>query len=524
MMLRLRPTGRDGTDGEDGVSLIETMIAILVLSVGVLALASSAFASLTANGDARNRQLATDAMTAALESARAHDYDDLSMATGDIDADADPYLETDGAGDPIFDHDGDGTDPAEKLITDAAGPISPYIVQEEQRTIRTYVTWFDNPDVAGSMDSKRVTVVTTYDAGGTTRELRESTVVAKANRGLAAPDFEVAPAELAVTEQADQTVCFDHSLINDGEQDKHSFTVDGWTDFGDHVVGPSGWEARAYVDGLQMTDTSGDLRPDSAVFLPRGGTLPLQVCYDVPADLSEGTSHTWTAEFYSSLDPTVMRSITNTVVVGAPGSGTPSGTTHPGFLLRYDADNAVDRTFVMNSGDIVRTSLTDYDVNGQDSDGLPGWMLNRAGENSENATRWDWQYTGNGNVKLDGTATLEYYSAWRDALLSGSTTSVHLEYEFKLQVLNTAQTVKRTLATEVDSYDHEVGGWENRTLTFNFSSLGQPDKTIARDEYLRLEVRCLGVTGEQDCHMAFDALVDGGPTYSSALDVPGASS
>lgn len=513
---------RQRCDDAAGVSLVEMLVAIIVLSVGILALASAAFATLSANGDARNRQLATDAMTAAIESARAESWDDLAMDTADIDVAADPNLST-VSGEPVFDHDGSGPDPAEVLIHEAGGTISPYITQDETRTIRTYVTWFD-PDGTGTTDSKRVTVVATYAASGTTRELRESTVVAEANRGLAAPDFTVAPDELTVTEQAGQTVCFEHSLINDGEQDKHSFTIDGWDDFVDRVEDPlSDWVARAFVDGLQMTDTSGDLQPDSAVFLPRGGSLPLEICYDVPAGLAEGSSHAWTAEFTSALDPTVVRTVTNTLVVGAPGSGPSTGSTHPGFLLRYNPDHAAGRTFVMNSGDILRTALSDYDVGGLDADALPGWKLKAAGNNPENHTRWDWQYTGNGNATLDGTATLRFYSASTDALQSDPPASFTLDYELELQVLDTAQQFKRTLVTTTDIYSHTDSGWVLRTVPFDFSTLSQTDKKLKPDEYLRLVVNCRGGSSS-NCHMAFDALVDGGPTYSSALDVPGASS
>lgn len=503
-------------DDDAGVSLVEMMVAVLVLSVGIIALAGSAFAALTANGDARNRQLAVDAMTGAIETTRSIAFDDLTMDEDDVSSSAstDPYVTVSG-GEFLFDHDGDEADPAEPLVVESDGELPQYIILDDGRTVRTYVTWLD-----GAQVSKRVTVVVTYDAGGTTRELRESTVIAEANRGLAAPDFTVAPPDRTITEEAGREVCFPHALINEGERDKHDFTVQGWVDDLDDVLGPTigsdRWVARADIEGQPMVDSSGDLRPDSPVFLERGGELALDVCYDIPEDATEGDSFTWTIELSSALDPSVVRQTTNTVVIGPPGSGPSTGAAHPGFVLRFEPDADPERTFVMDNGDILDTELTDYD-----GDGLDGWRLKTAGANPENLTRWDWQHTGGNAADLDGFATLRFYSASPSALQDDPPTAGDVSYEIELQILNTQQKVQRSLDATTHTYEHDQPGWMLQTVQFDFSDLNQSHRSIGKNQYLRLEVRCGGTTGFENCHMAFDALIDGGPEYGSALDVPG---
>lgn len=521
-------------DGEDGLSLVEMMIAILVIAVAIMALMSVSLVSLVSTREARDRQQATDAASSALEIARSYSYDETALTAAQVNPATDPFLTVVG-GKAHFDHDGSGPEPSEPVIVQPTGSVTREQTVDRY-TVYTYVTWFD-PDGTGAQGSRRVTTIVRWDdeQAGELNEVRESTVVAEANRGLAAPKFAVSPDAFTVTEQAGQILCFDHSLINQGERDKHDFRISslGWVGGVNQVIGPASWKAHATLATPpaapeQFTDQNSDLRPDSTMFLERRATLPLQVCYDIPAGIANGTTFSWTAEFRSAFDSTVTRTVTHNITIGTPagGGGPPppgGGSTHPGLFMKYTSADSGARTFALNTDVPTRASLPNYDVPANDGDGLPGWKLEKGSlDNNKNRSRWDWQYTGNGNVTLNGQATMRFYSAWSDALKSGKTDPKKVEYRIQVQVLNSSKNVLRTLTTKNHVYTHNQGDWMLQTVSFDFSGLNNNQRKVGSNEYVRFQVLCEDDNGgEVDCHMAFDALVSGGPRYTSAIQIGG---
>lgn len=66
-------------DGEQGLGLVEVMVAVMVLTIAVLALASGAVQSLASLGESRQRQQGTIAATKSIETVRSYPYDRIAL-------------------------------------------------------------------------------------------------------------------------------------------------------------------------------------------------------------------------------------------------------------------------------------------------------------------------------------------------------------------------------------------------------------------------------------------------------------
>lgn len=164
---------------EDGFSLAEIMVALTIVSVGMLALAGTASTGARMLAEARQRQAATEIANREIEHIRNIPYDDVAL-TGTITRSTDPerpdyWVSDAGTG---YDHDQNGThDP---LVIDSAGAITHsenITVGPTQLTIYRYVTWVDDPDVTGAQDYKRLVLIAFYRApvnNGRAREVRAS--------------------------------------------------------------------------------------------------------------------------------------------------------------------------------------------------------------------------------------------------------------------------------------------------------------------------------------------------------------
>jgi type II secretory pathway pseudopilin PulG len=72
-------------DDEDGLGLIEVMVATFILGVALLALASVGTTSLVSLRVTRDREQATNAASAAIEAARSRDFSGLALAPSSVD-------------------------------------------------------------------------------------------------------------------------------------------------------------------------------------------------------------------------------------------------------------------------------------------------------------------------------------------------------------------------------------------------------------------------------------------------------
>lgn len=150
---------------DGGASLVDVVIGLLVLGVGVTAVAVSFTAGLTSLYDSRQRDAATADASRALESVRALPYARLALPSG--------------AG-TTFDPDGSGPLPPENVHSAVDGLVTghPYVHDPGPRAVRTYVTL----PVGTGVRTRRVTAVVTWTHDGSQREVRHSTLVADVPR------------------------------------------------------------------------------------------------------------------------------------------------------------------------------------------------------------------------------------------------------------------------------------------------------------------------------------------------------
>lgn len=167
-------------DSQAGAGLVELMVASSILVVGVLGLLSSISLGFVYVGVARQRQSAAAVGQEQIEAARGMAYENVSLRAYPLwrPDGPDSGLSADGA---LYNVAGTGADcvlpvagECEAIVIDALNGL---IDHTQTRTtgaaevkLYAYVTWVDDPDVAGTLDYKRLTVIaewarTQKDAG-----------------------------------------------------------------------------------------------------------------------------------------------------------------------------------------------------------------------------------------------------------------------------------------------------------------------------------------------------------------------
>ncbi len=532
MTRRVRPDGVAApSDPEAGLTLIEALIAVFVLSIAVLAIAAVSVDSLTGLRQGRNRQEATDLASAELEFARGLGFEDSVMLDAQVDPLVDPYVRV-ASGTKRFAHDCAGPESTcgggttfEDLVVDTAGGLDPYLRSTGRYTVRTYVTWAD----AGQTQKRVTTVVTWFDARRGPGQVRESTIIARSERGLAAPDFDITGVPAPLTAATATSVCLTQSIVNLGERDRHDVTIAAAVLNGVPMTGidasttinVGAWVVHPFIGvspnplpppstlPLPAVDQNGDARPDSQVFLDRNAALPLQLCYDVPSGAT-GTN-TFDVLVRSAFDPSVQETFTHTITIGAPGPG--GGTTTRYYLDFVNKASSINtRLHLMGTAVPTAVTLVDYDGTSPDTDAdnLPGLRLAR--NTPAHVARFDFQNKSNAPLVLNGTATPRLWSSWKDALAVGSPAARQLSYEIRIEKLDTARNLTATLYTGYATYTHDSAGWEVVDVAgINFSGTPVAARSVAKNEWIRVSFACVDGTfggtpyvSDDDCHLAFD--------------------
>lgn len=487
-----RVCGRVTNSPDAGMGLVEVLVALLLITTVLLAVAGTATSGLRSMQDSQLRQRGSVAASRAIEAARSQAYDSLAMRTGDA-------VVTAAGG--SYDPDGSGGLGSETVIAAAGGLVSgdPYQVSNDAGlTLATYVTWYDDPDITGTQNAKRVTSVVMYAIGSNPKVFRHSTLIANAYRGQAAVSFTMTPVTVSLDVPPSTTRCAAHVITNTGSADRHDVVVPA-------NVTSSSWSLQMYEDSNNdavynagdalLVDSTGDGIPETSSQLAKNGTRRIFFCYSPQSGalpqivVAPVLRSSYDSSVRVTLAQTVnMTNFTTRLYLHDPGNNATAATSAlPAFALNTTAPNAVTRAVLPN-----------YDTAARDADALPGRALVK-GSTSYRAL-FDYQIPA--NMTLAGSATLEIWVSWRDALLTGSTTATNVRPEITVTRRNSANSaVLSTLrATYIYNHVHAAAGWVKLTIPLTLTSA-----TFAGNEYLRLQVGCAS-TSTGTCHIAYDSV------------------
>jgi type II secretory pathway pseudopilin PulG len=369
-------------DEEAGLGLIEILIAMFILSVGLLALASVGTSSLISLRVTRDREQATNAASAAIESVRTRNYDLIALTPASVDLSRIPAAARPaGSGGSCF-----GNEP---VVTDASTQPVPFVQDVghldgiEVFTVVTYADATCTP--ASTSDLKRVTAIATWTDRGVIRFVTQETLVVAAGRGLEVPRFEVRPpgsevhatrAFLSDPDETDKRRCAEHQLRNLGGEDSYDWEVaaarsldDGTTvmvtNAGDGF-GVGGWLVEAYLEVPAADTREGDPPPTDADLMRRAGlprpasdervapgeSASFTVCYRPATEVLDATTGPWPQDVevdilvHSRFDDRRVELIDHDVTVrdqaAAPEPGAPPGT--PFYLFDWEDSTSHPRT------------------------------------------------------------------------------------------------------------------------------------------------------------------------------------
>lgn len=487
-------------DDESGMTLIEMMAALFILSLTMVALLGSAVTSLRSLDVSKHRQDATQLASSTLESTRGMPFNQVA-------------LDTDHGSVPA-----DGTNfEGEEVIR---SPYGLFVHEEGAPGGFTLTVWVT--EVAGSADQRRVVALVSWDDRGNTRTLRQETVVSEARRGLPAPAFDVGPSAATGTYTAPQEwACVEHTLTNLGEQDKYDWSTPGTFqiltgidhdgDGMDEVVHgfetTSGWEVWTAIDGDPMLDATSDLRPDAVDFVGRNGLVPVDICYrptSTPPDGEVSFTHT----FRSAFDSTVTQAVEDTLSV--TGSQYTLYLHHP-RLEDGSLDLAAEALLMNGTVPTETNELVNYDNPG---DGSPDDRAGLRVPPSEAAV-WDYQFqqaavlgetvevrlylaARSNDLSIDGTAELKYQIQLERRTSTGGGTATLLA--------TTADAEPYSSITVTATGSHPWSGELVETLTIDPSA----SREFLPNEYLRLRFLCHGTI---NCHVHYDVT----PRYLSRV-------
>lgn len=517
-MARFRPRSR----GDEGFSLLESVIALAIAAVVFTALASAMVSSMKAVLVGRSVQQAGDVGTQALEEMRTLGYDSLAMVSADLSVSEPLAIASTGTYDPIR-NAASGPD-EEDLVLDPNGAVNPHVevrnVNSTAYTLRKYVT---RPEEAIDAAAKRITVVASWSQRGEARTRTFSTLVTETRRGLPLPDYKWANngATAGCVSPGGQIV-YGFTLTNNGARDSWTFSNAGsglvWEMYDDSG---SGSEASFGVDDAKITTgVTGSIDPTEiryfwAVANPSASategvttdtftvtsvaqptyfqsvtttTSVAATCTTLPTATATGTSTataTPTATSTSVPPPTPVV-CTN----GTTGTASSSGSITPtSYYLRNGATNLGDTTALnprpltyLAAGD--STTLWNYatDLSGSTS----GRYLAPSGTTTATTAEWRYQFGSATQLINNGVLTL-----WA-APASGSSSDA-LQFTATVYRLTSSGTVDKTIspaAVPAVSTAWGCTGFKKFGVVIDFSG-GQGTKFTA-NQYIAVKVTVAG--------------------------------
>lgn len=533
---------RRGPKLEEGVTLVEVIIAMFILSVALLMMASVGTNSLISLRMTRDREQATNAASAAIEVARARDFGNLSVATG-TDPDTLPAtvrtaLDISGgcAGTEPIIQDPGSTDPVP--LEQAAG-------NNGVVTVYTVVTWANEACAATSGELKRVTTLATWLDAGELLSVRNETFVAPAGRGLPVPRFEVKPSDATVTltpAQADVGTerCVEHQLRNLGASDTYEWRIESVTggtgastpiDGSRRSVGGS-WTVRAFLEAPAVA--------------PRGGTPPPEVgVTDALMNDLDGNGRPESESRLEARDQATLNFCYTPSSAGAAELGVTID-----ILSRYDERRLQQVSHGVSIADgLVRLHLQDRDdtqahvrqaANGSDAKKYPAYRMNplnpASGDRSQTlaTTLRPWgqelyvdapglplrrEVVGSESPRLR-TVDFRYGVPAPTTLLPGgelrlwtapvthvpsSTVPTIVQILVELDVLDDKETTRLWPTADAPywerlRYEHNGAGFRESVIPLDFAA----GLNLEVNQRLRLRLTCEGASGV-DCLIAYDS-------------------
>ena len=316
--------------GDDGISLIESVVALVIAGAVFLSLGAASMTAVRATLNGRVNQQVGDFVSRAMEEARSMDYAALAMRSSDLSGDS--YLST-CSGSPCF--VAVPGQSAEPLVLNDQGSVFPHIstvsatqANDIDITLYTYVT---RPVDSFGADYKRVTVVARWSSYGTERSRSDSTIVTETQRGLPLPIFTLQSVGVSTsTVNPGATVMYAMRLTNQGARDRFSFTKNDTRTWSFYLDSNNSGTYTAGTD-VAITDTNGDGIIDSGLMEPTTSKTIFAI-RTIPGTAIAGTeSTTFTAKSVAQPDATTATqsvAVVTTIVIGAiTATATPTPTT-----------------------------------------------------------------------------------------------------------------------------------------------------------------------------------------------------
>lgn len=339
-----RPT----LDDDEGFSLAEVLVALMIVATGLLGLLSSTLYSVKATVAGRHNQQAADYVNQAIEEVRSVEYSAVTMKDGTPELAADTRITGTGANRQV--DVGGGIGP-EKLDIRPVGAVDPHVETVTENngtyTVSRYVTIPAGTafNAQGEPAVRRVTVIVEWRDGEVERSRTAATLLTSTRRGLPLPNWTFAyngPATVVGTTPT-QTVA-PGADVSFGFVVRNLGARDGWS-----LSAPSGWSwyLDSDQDGLWSEDTATEplLTPASTGLL-EPGELAHVVAYRVAPSTTGTTDLTFTSASegqptYPGKNGAGRLVVTSTVTPPTP-SPTPSSPAPPSTCDAGTSTSVVD--------------------------------------------------------------------------------------------------------------------------------------------------------------------------------------
>ncbi len=338
MNLRYRVVPR----GDEGFSLMETMVAMGIAVIALLSLLGTSVYAVRTSVEARKNQQAGDLVNSAMEETRSLDYSAVTMISSNVAATTTDTRVNRAVTPPTFDP-GTGAEP---LDVRTVGSISPYQVTKATNNgsyvVSRYVTIPSTAtfNTQGIPSVRRLTVVVTWTVYGKSHTRRAGTILTSTRRGLPQPYYTFkynGPATLVSgiatwTKNPGNDVDYGFVVRNLGATDSWgitaiSGTTTGWTYYRDTDQDGVWDETPTPEPALSTSPTVSGAYSSGSI--QAGGAPVYVVAHRTIGALEVGTSNTIFAATSESQPTFPNKTVTTTLTVVPSVVVTPTSTSSP---------------------------------------------------------------------------------------------------------------------------------------------------------------------------------------------------